>query len=160
MKLNLGCGEHHADGWVNVDGFEGSRADVITDIRTLPFTDGSASHIYAGHVLEHVHPDALPDVLREIRRVLAPDGQLCIVGPDCDRIDRDKDSALYAMAAEGHDGLGINPYAPHLWSCTEALILAYLGECFPDATPIPVADVPECWPVVCRTEAWQCAILA
>lgn len=160
MKLNLGCGEHHVDGWVNVDAFDGSRADVITDIGTLPFIDGAASHIYAGHVLEHVHPDGLAAVLREIRRVLAPNGKLCIVGPDCDRIDAAKDPALYAMASEGHDGLGINPYAPHMWSCTESLLLAHLRGYFPGAAPVLVADVPESWPVVCRTEAWQCAVLA
>lgn len=160
MRLNLGCGDHPADGWVNVDAWGGARADVFAPLDTLPFDDGAAELVYAGHVLEHIHQDDLPAVLGEIRRVLAPSGRFCAVGPDCDRIDPAIDPDLYRMAAEGHDGIGLNPHAPHLWSCTETLLLTHIRRVFPDARPVLVADVPEPWPVTIRTEAWQCAVIA
>lgn len=160
MRLNLGCGEYRAEGWVNVDAFGGARADVIADLADLPFEDGLATHVYAGHVLEHIAPVDIPAVLREMRRVLAADGQFCAVGPDCDRIDPARDPDLYRMAAEGHDGIGLNPHAPHLWSCTETRLLKYVRAVFPGAAAVLVAEVPEPWPVVTRTEAWQCAVLA
>lgn len=159
LKLNLGCGEHYAPGWVNIDAFGGVRADVFANLDALPYPDSSAELVYAGHVLEHIHPDDLPAVLREVRRVLAPGGQFCAVGPDCDRIDPVREPDLYRMAGEGHDGIGLNPHAPHLWSCTEALLLTYVRRVFPTATAVLVAAVPEPWPVVARGEAWQCAIL-
>lgn len=158
MRLNLGCGEHYAPGWTNVDAFGGVRADVYAPLDALPFDDGSATHVYCGHVLEHIAPVDLPAVLREIRRVL--DGEFCAVGPDCDRIDPAREPDLYAMAAEGHDGIGINPHAPHLWTCTETKLLAFVRAVFPSARPVLVAEVPEPWPVVARGEAWQCALLA
>lgn len=159
MKLNLGCGEYPAAGWVNVDGWDGSKADVFASLDALPFAGGSASRVYAGHVLEHVHPDQLGGVLAEIRRVLADDGQFCAVGPDCDRIDPIATPELYAMAAAGRDGIGVNPRADHLWTCTEVLMLAHIRSVFPAARPVLIADVPEPWPVVSRI-GWQCAVLA
>jgi SAM-dependent methyltransferase len=45
----------------------------------LPFSDAGFDRVLAIHVLEHL-PN-LPAALREIRRVLRPDGQLCVVIP-------------------------------------------------------------------------------
>ena len=159
MRLNLGCGDHYADGWVNVDAFGGVRADTYAQLGALPFPDGSAEFVYCGHVLEHIAPADLPAVLGEVRRVLAPGGLFCAVGPDCDRIDPAREPDLWRMASAGHDGIGLNPHAPHLWSCTETLLLAHVRAVFPTARPVLVADVPQPWPVVARGEAWQCAVL-
>lgn len=160
MRLNLGCGDYPAADWVNVDAYGGAKADVFSGLDDLPFGDGSATHVYLGHVLEHIAVADLPAVLVEVRRVLAPDGALCAVGPDCDRIDARIDPALFKVASQGHDGIGLNPHAAHLWSCTEALLLEYLRPTFPSVRAVLVADVPQPWPVVVRSEAWQCAALA
>lgn len=32
LALHLACGEHHVDGWVNID-LVGSRADIVWDLR-------------------------------------------------------------------------------------------------------------------------------
>lgn len=47
--------------------------------KSLPFADAFFDRVVAIHVLEHL-PD-LPAALREIRRALKPDGQLCAVIP-------------------------------------------------------------------------------
>jgi predicted SAM-dependent methyltransferase len=157
VRLNLGCGNFPAAGWVNVDSFSDSGADVIASLDSLPFTDGSAEMVYAGHVLEHVAPKDLSVVLREIRRVLTVDGQFCAVGPDLDRIDGKADPSLYRDALHGGHRW---PGDEHRWGCTETLLLTYIRDVFPHAVPLLVADVPEPWPVTTRVEAWQCAVRA
>ncbi len=46
--------------------------DCHVDIRVLPFADNSFDLVYASHVLEHVDDDHA--ALREIRRILSPEG--------------------------------------------------------------------------------------
>ncbi len=74
MKLNLGCGRDIREGWTNVDRFPGPGVDVVADLDDLPFPDGSAEHVYASHVLEHVVDFAA--TWQEIHRVLAVGGTL------------------------------------------------------------------------------------
>jgi predicted SAM-dependent methyltransferase len=82
MRLHLGCGRRHLEGWVNIDNRPDVGADVVAEVGALPYDDNSASIIYACHVLEHVpRPDVLP-VLREWRRVLRPGGMLYVAVPD------------------------------------------------------------------------------
>lgn len=54
---------------------------VVADGRadSLPFADGEVQHVVMTEVLEHV-PDPAA-ALRELRRVLAPDGTLCLSVP-------------------------------------------------------------------------------
>lgn len=90
LRLHLGCGMIRVPGFVNVDikAIAGV-VDVADDIRTLGrFSPGSASTIYACHVLEHfAHRETLP-ILRRWFEVLAPGGELRISVPDMDRIVR------------------------------------------------------------------------
>jgi len=75
MKLNLGCGRDVREGFVNVDQYPFPGVTVCNmDTDPLPFPDGSVESVLASHFLEHVlHFDR---VMREIHRVLAPDGCL------------------------------------------------------------------------------------
>lgn len=84
MRLNWGVGPHYAEGFWNIDVTDNVRCDQVVS-RTDPFAgfaDGSIDAIYAGHVLEHIPWAELPGQLREARRVLAPGGEMMIVGPD------------------------------------------------------------------------------
>ena len=95
MKLNLGCGGHKAEGPNGSTSTStcvcehpecvDANPDLVCDIRSLPYDDGSVDAIYCGHVLEHLPEPEVIAVLREMRRVLKSDGRLGIVGPDYDR---------------------------------------------------------------------------
>ncbi len=111
LRLNLGCGLQTPEGWINVDGSWNARLAkhpflrrlltsmhfiakdkseipwsskiLIHDIRKpLPFSDGSASAIYASHVLEHLYLEEAQRLIREAFRVLGPGGILRVVVPD------------------------------------------------------------------------------
>lgn len=88
MKLNLGCGEDHRDGWKNIDIRDDVDPDVVADISDLPYQDNSIDTILAQDVLEHFE-EPVP-VLKEWRRLLTDDGTLIIRVPDWNVLgDRD-----------------------------------------------------------------------
>lgn len=88
LKLHLGCGQIHLDGWQNIDVRPTAAADRVLDIAALqpemfrePITD-----IYACHVLEHfgfgVAEPSAQSVLASWARLLEPGGRLFISVPD------------------------------------------------------------------------------
>jgi ubiquinone/menaquinone biosynthesis C-methylase UbiE len=118
IRLNLGCGLLTSPDWVNVDGSWNARlakhptlrralASVgllaqdkskipwdssifIHDIRKpLPFPDGSATAVYASHVLEHLYFSEGQQLLRQSFRVLRGGGILRVVVPDLNAIVRE-----------------------------------------------------------------------
>jgi SAM-dependent methyltransferase len=56
-----------------------AETDVTADITELPFPDDRWDAIVCSHVLEHVPDDAA--AMRELRRVLAPDGHAIVIVP-------------------------------------------------------------------------------
>ena len=83
IKLHLGCGKRHLDGWQGVDISEDVGADVVCDVRHLDLWDrDEVGAIYACHVLEHIPRPELLATLREWRRVLKPGSKLRISVPD------------------------------------------------------------------------------
>jgi hypothetical protein len=85
-RLNWGCGEHVADGWINSDVKDEPAIDLVADIRNgLPLEPGSIDHAVGIHVLpEFSYPELVP-VLEELRRVLKPGGTLRLALPDLRR---------------------------------------------------------------------------
>jgi predicted SAM-dependent methyltransferase len=86
LKLNVGCGPVVKPGWVNIDLFPQSPEVLPIDLRRdLPFSDASASIVYAEHVFEHLeYPDEAHHFLGEVYRVLQPDGLLSLAMPDAE----------------------------------------------------------------------------
>jgi len=82
VKLHLGCGPRHIPGFIHVDAQPAAHVDIVGPVERLPVRDGSASLIYASHVLEHFGRYGYQDVLREWFRVLAPGGTLRLSVPD------------------------------------------------------------------------------
>ena len=81
MKLDLGSGTNpYGDGYQTVDLFED--ADYCASIGALPVGDGTVTHLYCSHALEHVSWREIPATLAEWRRVLAPGGELRLRVPD------------------------------------------------------------------------------
>ena len=82
LKLHLGSGTVHLEGWVNVD-LETREADVHWDItKGLPLPDGCARFIYHEHVMEHITVEQGERCLRDWHRLLQPGGVLRISTPD------------------------------------------------------------------------------
>lgn len=81
MRLNLGAGGQRLEGWTSLD--RAGDVDVIAELTDpLPFEGGSCEAVLAHHVLCMIPPEALPNLLSEIRRVLQPDGWLRISDAD------------------------------------------------------------------------------
>jgi predicted SAM-dependent methyltransferase len=85
-RLHWGCGSWCPPGWINSDRKEGPGIDISCDIRDgLPLDTGSIDYVVSIHALPEVpYPDLAP-VLKELRRVLKPDGVLRLGLPDLDR---------------------------------------------------------------------------
>jgi hypothetical protein len=71
LKLNLGCGEHHKDGCINVDKY--GNPDVLHDLETFPWPweDNSVQEVELNHVLEHLGESAAVyfGIIKELYRV-------------------------------------------------------------------------------------------
>lgn len=80
LKLNIGAGDTHIDGYAPVDIKDG------IDAAKLPYEDGAVDEIYACHVLEHFALLDVPGVLKEWCRVLKPGGVLRVSVPDIDKL--------------------------------------------------------------------------
>lgn len=160
MKLNIGCGPFPQPGWVNVDrNQQDEPVDVVASVLDLPFDDDSAETIYAGHVLEHISLDDMTIALAELRRVLAPEGTLQVVGPDIDLAltHYPDDTALHESIRAGAPEN--RPGESHAWTATAAQTIELLEADGWSVVQIPIADAPDTWPVVSRI-GWQFALEA
>jgi len=85
MKLNLGCGGHHLEGWLNVDKFAAAHPDRVMDLEQLPWPmpDDVADEVLLRHVLEHVgrDTDTFLGIMRELYRVCAPGALVRVLVP-------------------------------------------------------------------------------
>jgi len=78
--VNVGAGFRASPpGFLAVDSEPYPEADVVADISSLPFADGSVDGILCDQVLEHV-PDA-PAAIAELQRVLRPGGRVYLTLP-------------------------------------------------------------------------------
>jgi len=84
-KLNIGCGEEHKEGYINLDWQSLTKPDVEHDLNKLPypFNDNSFDLVEAFHVLEHL--DKPFNVMKELHRILKPGGELIIKVPHFSR---------------------------------------------------------------------------
>lgn len=78
---DFGCGGHkQIPSALGVDCVAAPGVDVVTDLeQRLPFDDDAFDHIFAVHVVEHIHD--LLGLMREMRRVLRPTGVLHVFAP-------------------------------------------------------------------------------
>jgi len=87
--VNIGCGKHYADGWLNYDIYAQSDKVIQHDISTpLPLHDNSCALVYHSHVLEHLPRWQAPIFLKECFRLLKPGGLLRVAIPDLETICR------------------------------------------------------------------------
>src|SRR5215471_8651649 len=86
-RLQLGAGSVRMPDWLNTDGYPLSFAIVSVDAgRPLPFPDGTFTHVFSEHHIEHMPYLKGRSMLRECHRVLRPQGRIRISTPDLDRL--------------------------------------------------------------------------
>jgi SAM-dependent methyltransferase len=84
LRLHLGCGWKHFDGYVNVDLWITDATDIISDITSLPWPDNAANIIESYHVIEHISHKKIKKTLTDWHRVLKPGGKLILECPHFD----------------------------------------------------------------------------
>ena len=82
MKLNLGCGDHKPEGWINADINPRVEPDVLVGNYSLPWDDDTFDQVGIMQVLYHVPLEQVPVFLTEVKRVTAPGGQVMVICPD------------------------------------------------------------------------------
>lgn len=83
LAVNLGCGQTHLDGFVNVDWMPDEAVDVSFDVfgKDWPFADGSVGFVYMSHLLEHLPGDKWATFWNEMWRVCAEGARVMIMSP-------------------------------------------------------------------------------
>jgi hypothetical protein len=86
MRLNLGCGKHYKEGFVNIDAFDATVADMLMSVEDLAFPSNSVDAIEACQLIEHLGYHHTIFALGEWFRVLKPGGTLLIETPDLEAL--------------------------------------------------------------------------
>lgn len=90
VKLNLGCGPMHLDGYINIDGDPQACADFYMDFCTVgdAFQKESISEVLMLHSLSYLNLWQARDLFVTIKRLLRPGGRLVIELPDIENCAR------------------------------------------------------------------------
>ncbi len=117
IKLHLGCGKVHIEGYINIDINSYPGVDTVDDVRFLKrFKKNSVDVIYACMVLEHLGRFQYMPTLKRWYDLLKKGGCLRITIPDfeaiCEYYVETKDlKTLYPALYAGQD----NPQNIHYW---------------------------------------------
>lgn len=141
MKLNMGCGRHVLEGWVNIDAQISKKAkrppEHICDLRQVPLPDNCATEIMAIHVFEHFYYWEVQDVIKEWHRLLCKEGRLILELPDMLKCCRNilENYGVEEGAKHPHqmglwglygDPQSRDPYMHHRWGWSPASLRALL----------------------------------
>ena len=156
-RLHLGCGACYLDGWVNADGrdtpiVEGvvGHPDLVLnmyDLGILP--DERFSWIYSSHVIEHLYPSKLLEVLRNLHRILVRGGVLALATTDFEGIYQNRflepnNGSFYKAALFGACDDGDHPMDAHRNVFTYEELSDLLGAAgFSRVRPWETAQYPE-----------------
>lgn len=83
MNLNLACGLRPRAGFLGVDISPDVGADVVLDLKKVPWpwADGSVARAFCNHFFEHLAGQERVAFMEELWRVLEPGGQALVVTP-------------------------------------------------------------------------------
>ncbi len=82
IKLHLGCGDEYRPGYLNIDRYDRSVADIVSDVIQLPFESSTVDEIEADQLIEHLDYVHGRYALNEWFRILKPGGRLVLETPD------------------------------------------------------------------------------
>ena len=88
VLFHIGCGEINSPEYINIDARKDKHIHIVTRniFRLWMIPANTADLIYMCHILEHVPRSQLSEVLKEMYRILKPNGKLRISVPDFDYI--------------------------------------------------------------------------
>lgn len=112
--LEVACGQHvhaAADEAVDIDPRNAPPASAIADARRLPYRDGAFSTVIGRRFIHHVPSEQRRSLLEECRRVLGPDGLLCVIEGTPGRYRRLTKAVGFGIGVLGDD---TDEYG-HLW---------------------------------------------
>jgi hypothetical protein len=83
IRLNLGCGKNHKDGYINVDKYGDPDIQHDLELFPWPWDDSSVSQILLNHVLEHLgqETETYLNIMKELYRVCVDQALITIVVP-------------------------------------------------------------------------------
>lgn len=82
MRLNLGCGPIYRKGFLNIDAFDRSVADLLCSLTPLPFKDETFGRIEGHHIIEHLGYIEALYAMSECFRVARTDAAFVLETPD------------------------------------------------------------------------------
>ena len=150
LKIHVGCGQKHLRGWLNLDGTLTPAADAVLDLYQMQHVpSGVASWIYWSHGPEHIHPDKLPGVLRELKRILVTGGRLTVATIDLrgiweNRFVSQKNGGAWNAALYGETDSTHHPFLAHRQAFTQETLLVLMARCeFRNVRRWALAEYPE-----------------
>lgn len=85
MKFNMGCGQNHRVGYLNVDAYPASGPDEVWDLEMTPWPwpDGCAEEVIFHHSLEHMggDPTVFLAIMKELYRICVDGAVVEIIAP-------------------------------------------------------------------------------
>lgn len=137
--LDVGCGgQKQVTGSLGVDCVAQPGVDVVTDLEgALPFEDDAFDHVFAIHVLEHIHN--LLGLMRELHRILRPSGVLHVLTPSWHHVNAVADPThvrlmdIQTLRYFTQRRPGVSPWRPLLAHQTDDTVFADLQPIKDDA---------------------------
>lgn len=80
MFLDIGCGDAKPAGFTGMDKRKLEGVDIVHDIRVIPWPieDEVCDVVICNHVLEHINPECVMDIMNEIWRITKVNGKLFV----------------------------------------------------------------------------------
>jgi len=163
-RLHWGCGDVTPSAWINSDIEEGPGIDISCDILDgLPLASESIDYIYSEHALQQLKILDVVDALRELHRVLKPDGVLRLCLPDLDKaINAYQDGRRDYFWCWDWDTISGNLITQILdYSYTRTLFTYEFAEellrkaGFSDVRRVAYCQTASCYPEVVDLDSWE-----
>jgi predicted SAM-dependent methyltransferase len=148
FNLDLGCGGNKQKGYLGSDKRDLPNVDLVFDIENVPtdqnprekdgitfkdvgwpIPDEAVDHLLMSHVLEHMKPWLVIDIMNEMWRVMHPQGQTFIAVPYAGSFGFWQDpthtkgfnEATWAYFDPSHQSHLYNIYRPQPWKVTKCI---------------------------------------
>lgn len=157
--INIGSGQHYADGWWNTDIIptdKGRQPDQLIDIFDMPLHFGPQAFkkAYVGHVLEHI---PISKVISAVQCLAYIAEDIMVVGPCLMKAAATNQPQSLLDAIMAPDQIDQHPWS-HKWTPTEDLTREIIEQAGYETTIVDISTVkPPEWPNPSRAP-WQTAM--